>query len=106
VANTDVASETQNNVLVDADGKYAKICDFGSASIDCACYAGSAQQDGTVPWDSPELWLFDEEGPRTYRSDIWAFGCVALEVGSNDFENTPHLSPRLSGCNVNGTMGS
>lgn len=33
-----------------------------------------------MPWESPELWQGQEPGPRTFKSDIWAFGCVALEV--------------------------
>lgn len=33
-----------------------------------------------MSWESPELWQKEEPGPRTFESDIWAFGCVALEV--------------------------
>jgi serine/threonine protein kinase len=67
-------------VLLDAD-MTPKIGDFGSSRINCKCYFGPDAQEGTFPWESPELWLSDEENPRTYQSDIWAFGCVALEVG-------------------------
>lgn len=68
------------NVLVGADKKLAKICDFGSSRIVCPCYTGPDEQQGTMSWESPELWQKEEPGPRTFESDIWAFGCVALEV--------------------------
>lgn len=67
-------------MLVDIDKKRVKICDFGSSSIDCTCCNGPKRPTGTTPWDSPELWMDEEEGPRTPKSDMWAFGCVALEV--------------------------
>ncbi|KAJ1301301.1 hypothetical protein OPQ81_003703 [Rhizoctonia solani] len=69
-----------HNILVDGDGKVARICDFGSSSIECGCYSGPHEQEGTVPWDSPELWMEEDEPLRTHQSDIWAYGCVALEV--------------------------
>ncbi|KAG8794968.1 putative protein serine/threonine kinase [Ceratobasidium sp. 428] len=65
-----------SNVLVDNAGDVSKVCDFGSARINCACYCSVENQSGTVPWDSPEL--FEDDG-RTSMSDIWAFGCLALE---------------------------
>ncbi|KDN33533.1 hypothetical protein RSAG8_13380, partial [Rhizoctonia solani AG-8 WAC10335] len=80
------------NVLVDGDLHIARICDFGSASVECGCYSGPKVQEGTMAWDSPELWMQDEDAerededfeeeirPRTQKSDVWAFGCVALEV--------------------------
>ncbi|CAE6520325.1 unnamed protein product [Rhizoctonia solani] len=79
------------NVLVDGELNVARICDFGSARIECKCYSGPTEQEGTMAWDSPELWLRDETDetmdgdeekiqPRSQKSDVWAFGCVALEV--------------------------
>ncbi|CAE6457698.1 unnamed protein product [Rhizoctonia solani] len=77
------------NVLIDGNDntQVARICDFGSSSISCACYSGPQEQEGTLPWDSPELWVPGEDDDdddrvpsRTERSDIWAFGCVALEI--------------------------
>ncbi|KAG9124118.1 hypothetical protein FRC07_012763 [Ceratobasidium sp. 392] len=68
-----------SNVVVDADGQLAKICDFGSSIIDCICYDGPKDQEGTVAWDSPELYEEDDV-TRTKQSDIWALGCVALEI--------------------------
>jgi serine/threonine protein kinase len=96
--------------LIDGDGQVARICDFGSSRIDCGCYSGPETQEGTFAWDSPELWYEppndsdsedekdedeDEDGeeeeekarPRTKKSDVWAFGCVALEVCNGRFIN-------------------
>lgn len=68
------------NVVVDASGEVAKICDFGSSVINCSCDTGSKDREGSVLWDSPELWQ-EDDGTRTHQSDIWALGCVILEVG-------------------------
>lgn len=64
------------------DGGYiAKICDFGSSHSNCNdCYKGSKDKDGTLQWNSPEIRRGE---PGTAKSDVWSFGCVALEVGSN-----------------------
>ncbi|KAG8788709.1 hypothetical protein FRC12_014282 [Ceratobasidium sp. 428] len=66
-----------SNVLVNDAGTVAKLCDFGSSRIDCACDCGLENQCGTLPWDSPELF---EGDVRTTMSDMWAFGCIALEA--------------------------
>ncbi|KAH7338422.1 kinase-like domain-containing protein [Rhizoctonia solani] len=67
------------NVTVESSGDLAiaKIIDFGSSKLQCWCFTGQNDQSGTMLWDSPEL-LEDE--PRTPSSDVWAFGCAALEV--------------------------
>ncbi|CAE6432806.1 unnamed protein product [Rhizoctonia solani] len=67
------------NVTVESSGNLAiaKIIDFGSSRLQCWCFKGQNDQPGTMLWDSPEL-LEDE--PRTPSSDVWAFGCAALEV--------------------------
>ncbi|KAF8688671.1 hypothetical protein RHS03_09529, partial [Rhizoctonia solani] len=69
------------------DEEVAKICYFGSSAIECACYAHPENRPaGTPQWYSPELWVStkedddDTERSRTQQSDIWAFGCVTLEV--------------------------
>ncbi|QRV81489.1 Tyrosine kinase catalytic domain protein [Ceratobasidium sp. AG-Ba] len=67
-----------SNVLVDVQGIVPKICDFGSSIINCSCYDGPKDQEGSTPWDSPEL--MEEESVRTTESDVWAFGCCLLEV--------------------------
>ncbi|QRW25874.1 Tyrosine kinase specific for activated [Rhizoctonia solani] len=75
------------NILAAGDGEVAKICYFGSSAIECACYAHPENRPaGTPQWYSPELWIStkedddDIERSRTQQSDIWAFGCVTLEV--------------------------
>ncbi|KAG9096634.1 hypothetical protein FRC06_008480 [Ceratobasidium sp. 370] len=65
------------NILVEDNGEVAKICDFGSSRISCGCYTGPAVQYGTYQWYSPER--FETSAP-TPESDIWAFGCVVLEI--------------------------
>ncbi|CAE6510926.1 unnamed protein product [Rhizoctonia solani] len=67
------------NVTVESlgDTTIAKIIDFGSSKLQCWCFTGQNDQCGTMLWDSPELF---EDEPRTPSSDVWAFGCLALEV--------------------------
>ncbi|QRW10308.1 Tyrosine kinase domain protein [Ceratobasidium sp. AG-Ba] len=48
---------------------------------------------GTV-WESPELWK-DETSTRTRESDVWAFGCVALEVQMNTLPWDPKGNLRV-----------
>ncbi|KAG9093924.1 hypothetical protein FS749_013475 [Ceratobasidium sp. UAMH 11750] len=71
-----------SNVVVGDKGEIAKICDFGSSCIACDCYDGPRDQPGTVQWDSPEV---REDAPRSSSSDVWAFGCLALEVQFDQF---------------------
>ena len=66
----------QSNVLVD-NNQIPKLCDFGSSRIGYACSHTIECHDGTLQWDSPEL--FEDRG-RTNESDMWALGCLALEV--------------------------
>ncbi|KAG9120014.1 hypothetical protein FRC07_004664 [Ceratobasidium sp. 392] len=72
------------NVVIGDRGDIAKICDFGSSRINCDCYDGPEDQDGTAQWDSPELF---GGSPRSAGSDIWAFGCLILET---QFDKTPY----------------
>ncbi|KAG8794986.1 hypothetical protein FRC12_019313 [Ceratobasidium sp. 428] len=69
-----------SNVLVNDLGDVAMICDFGSSRIECTCYDGPEDQWGTLQWEAPEI---HEGNPSTTSSDIWAFGCLALEVGTS-----------------------
>jgi serine/threonine protein kinase len=56
------------------------LCDFGSSTLDCTCFGESSYKVGTERWDAPEFYAGDEYVPRTKQSDIWALGCVAIEV--------------------------
>ncbi|KAF8607091.1 kinase-like protein [Ceratobasidium sp. AG-I] len=69
------------NILVDDDNR-ARISDFGSSFVkDCECEAGPPENMVdflTYRYTSIEIW--NEDAPATTQSDVWAFGCVALEV--------------------------
>ncbi|KAG8945792.1 hypothetical protein FRC03_001633 [Tulasnella sp. 419] len=70
------------NVLVDEQGS-ASLCDFGTSSfIDDAqritgLTTSNANVGGTIRFFSPELL---EDKPKTSASDIWAFGCLVLQI--------------------------
>ncbi|KZV83213.1 kinase-like protein [Exidia glandulosa HHB12029] len=69
------------NILVSADGN-ALICDFGLATIltgDQSAQTFSSFVKGTCRWMAPELFEHDQ-AKHTKASDVWAFGCVILEV--------------------------
>ncbi|KZV83747.1 kinase-like protein [Exidia glandulosa HHB12029] len=69
------------NVLVSAD-KTARLCDFGFSWIlagDALSFSDpSSTLKGTVRWMAPEL--VDDDAKHTKESDIWAYGCLILEV--------------------------
>lgn len=57
----------------------AKICDFGSSHSNCRiCYRGLREKPRSLQWSSPEI--CDDGKHATAESDVWAFGCVALEA--------------------------
>lgn len=69
------------------EGCITKICDFGSSHSNCnACYKGSKNKAGTFQWSSPEVL---EEEPATAKSDVWTFGCVALEASRTLVSSIP-----------------
>ncbi|KAG8984882.1 hypothetical protein FRB93_006179 [Tulasnella sp. JGI-2019a] len=75
-----------DNVLVDHRGQ-ALLCDFGLAKLVEDGHSGlstSSNFHGSVRWCSPELF---HDSPRSLASDIWAFGCVVIEV---IYECTPY----------------
>ena len=59
-----------------------RLCDFGLSSLldDLSTYTQSSSVLGTLRFTSPEL-LTEAAGVRNEKSDIWAFGCAAGEVG-------------------------
>ncbi|KZV94485.1 kinase-like protein, partial [Exidia glandulosa HHB12029] len=67
------------NILVSQTGD-ALLCDFGLASVmDASYFAHNSPSKGTWRWMAPELFATDDARHTTY-SDIWALGCVALEI--------------------------
>ncbi|KAF8125972.1 kinase-like domain-containing protein [Boletus edulis] len=74
-----------NNVLLDADYS-ARLADFGYASMvgnipEALGYLQrSTARPGALRWSPPEQILSEETFMRTTKSDIYSFGCVALQV--------------------------
>ncbi|CAE6474898.1 unnamed protein product [Rhizoctonia solani] len=73
-----------SNVMFDMDGTcHAKIGDFGCSRIVCRAGCDHPGKNMATPanvaWDSPELYS-PQQPARSFSSDIWAFGCLALEV--------------------------
>ncbi|KAG6907250.1 hypothetical protein DXG01_009703 [Tephrocybe rancida] len=92
------------NILVD-DGGRALLADFGISSVSNSEIVGWTSQTtdnssgGTVRWQAPELISVgdneeeEEERPKNTRaSDIYAWGCVCLEIftGKIPFANLPN----------------
>ncbi|KAG9308163.1 kinase-like domain-containing protein [Chiua virens] len=76
---------TCNNVLFDADYT-ACLADFGFTSLTGNIPAGlaylqrSTARPGALRWIAPEQIELDEGFNRTPKSDIYSFGCIALQV--------------------------
>ncbi|KAF8553430.1 kinase-like protein [Imleria badia] len=77
-----------NNVLLDADYT-ARLTDFGYASLvgsipEALTYLQrSTARPGALRWIAPEQVDPDETFTRTPKSDIYSFGCVALQASSS-----------------------
>jgi hypothetical protein len=71
----------QANILVSSD-REIKIADFGLANFVEVSMSNSTEKRGTRRWMAPELLDFNQEFQRTTKSDIFAFACIAFEVGS------------------------
>ncbi|CAF3341693.1 unnamed protein product [Rotaria socialis] len=89
------------NVLLRHDYT-AVICDFGLARTIADSAAVTAETArGTAMWFAPELCRNRPE-KRSFQSDVWAFGCVLLEVLSkklpweDDYDNNMMLLNALS----------
>ncbi|KAJ1300889.1 hypothetical protein OPQ81_003316 [Rhizoctonia solani] len=72
-----------SNILVTSDER-ALICDFGRArgahdEPNELIISGSSPFAGTVRYMSPELFVPDSARP-TPAADMWAYGCIALEI--------------------------
>ncbi|CUA74639.1 hypothetical protein RSOLAG22IIIB_05647 [Rhizoctonia solani] len=79
-----------DNIVIEIshEGTIPKVTDFGSSRLAClGCkYKHINQQVGTFQWISPEVRQGDSGW--TTRSDIWAAGCVILEVQFNTIPYT------------------
>ncbi|KAG8921830.1 hypothetical protein FRC02_012336 [Tulasnella sp. 418] len=70
------------NILVNSKGR-ASLCDFGMShfiekAIQMTGFTTTTNQSGgTMRFMSPELF---EDKPKTTMSDMWAFGCVILQI--------------------------
>lgn len=53
------------------------VADFGLAKMVDTQTAASQRGQGTVRWESPELL---DGGPRTFKSDVYAFGITVYEA--------------------------
>lgn len=70
------------NVLIAQDGS-AKLADFGfSQLLTAASRSQCSTSNGTTRWMAPEL-LEDDQSQHTVLSDIWACGCLFIEVASH-----------------------
>ncbi|KDQ56034.1 hypothetical protein JAAARDRAFT_132976 [Jaapia argillacea MUCL 33604] len=77
-----------SNILID-DGYHARIADFGLAVFaDASIQTHTKSDDGTQRWMAPELLAPDVCGytrfQRTTMTDVYAFGCVCLEVWNQE----------------------
>ncbi|KDQ50205.1 hypothetical protein JAAARDRAFT_589916 [Jaapia argillacea MUCL 33604] len=72
-----------NNILID-DTRHVRLADFGLASIaDVTKGARSTNNAGSPQWMAPELHFpdrFNLSFERTFASDVYALGCVYLEI--------------------------
>ncbi|KZT22871.1 kinase-like protein, partial [Neolentinus lepideus HHB14362 ss-1] len=70
------------NILIDDEG-HARLADFGLSVLAEATRGAysSSTPSGSTRWQSPELLDFDlPKFRKTTYSDVWAFGCVCLEI--------------------------
>ncbi|KAJ7157387.1 kinase-like domain-containing protein [Mycena filopes] len=71
-----------SNILITPEWR-ACLTDFGLASISDATTKGTTKQSGSIRWMAPELIDPSQFGGRflrTFASDVYAFGCVCIEV--------------------------
>ncbi|KIO22557.1 hypothetical protein M407DRAFT_56376, partial [Tulasnella calospora MUT 4182] len=81
------------NILINGNDE-AVLTDFGLSSIvqsDPPGLPGSDGVQGTLRYMSPEL-LLEEDPPLTLESDIWALGCLFLEIMTDQspYEGVEH----------------
>ena len=78
-ANVRVQDLKPGNILMDEEGKLV-LADFGLATLIVKTIQTIASSPGGTPNYSPPEQLDTDLGPLTEKIDIWAFGCVAVEL--------------------------
>ena len=70
------------NVLLSANIKIVKLCDFGLARYKETAQATMVQGDvaGTPMYKAPEMLLHGEHSVRNFATDMWALGGVIVET--------------------------
>lgn len=76
------------NILVSSSIK-GIVTDFGLAKLVDTRTASSQRGQGTIQWQSPEMLL---GGPRTFKSDVYAFGITAYEARRSQKISTSYFS--------------
>ncbi|KDQ53217.1 hypothetical protein JAAARDRAFT_39592 [Jaapia argillacea MUCL 33604] len=82
------------NIFLD-DSCHVLLADFGLTNFaDATKVVTTVRHDGSMRWMSPELHFPNKFGMsfrRTFASDVYAFGCVCLEVltGERPFSDVP-----------------
>ena len=91
-----------NNILVTSHGRVF-VCDFGlSQIVELRSVDGaySITSLGNLHWASPELIEPEEDDcvdiPRTFQSDVWAFGMTIYQVGHGQLKRISFEEPARS----------
>ncbi|KAJ7141842.1 kinase-like domain-containing protein [Mycena crocata] len=83
------------NILIDQDWR-ACLADFGLSGVSDATNHGTSNRAGSIYWMAPELINPEQFGKsgsvRTPASDVFAFGCLCIEVR----ELSPSLAHHLA----------
>lgn len=72
----------ENILLLDKEGKYFKICDFGCAQISNLSKLSGYEKSafGTFNYLAPEVFLNYQGKKRRSSADIWALGVTLYEM--------------------------
>jgi serine/threonine protein kinase len=79
------------NILV-GGSEEAKICDFGLAKLPEALTLTTLKGAGTSRWRAPEMF---ENMPRSFETDVYAYGITIAEVCSNMIKIWPYTKYML-----------